>query len=124
MRSRYVAYCRGNVDYLIATHHPLKRSPLERDTLTKSMLGTTWLGLTVLQTAQGQPTDETGMVEFIARYRAPTPQQIHERSHFKKRNGHWVYWDGELLPPIEPKRNDPCWCSSGKKFKQCHGRTP
>jgi uncharacterized protein YecA (UPF0149 family) len=18
-------------------------------------------------------------------------------------------------------RNDPCWCGSGKKFKQCHG---
>ena len=19
-------------------------------------------------------------------------------------------------------RNDPCWCGSGRKFKQCHGR--
>jgi uncharacterized protein YecA (UPF0149 family) len=19
-----------------------------------------------------------------------------------------------------PKRNDPCWCGSGKKYKQCH----
>ena len=22
----------------------------------------------------------------------------------------------------EPKRNDPCPCGSGKKYKQCHGR--
>lgn len=21
-----------------------------------------------------------------------------------------------------PKRNDPCWCGSGRKFKKCHGR--
>jgi preprotein translocase subunit SecA len=20
-------------------------------------------------------------------------------------------------------RNDPCWCGSGRKFKQCHGRS-
>lgn len=22
----------------------------------------------------------------------------------------------------KPKRNDPCWCGSGRKFKKCHGR--
>jgi uncharacterized protein YecA (UPF0149 family) len=21
----------------------------------------------------------------------------------------------------QPGRNDPCWCGSGTKFKQCHG---
>ena len=31
----------------------------------------------------------------------------------------------EKLQGDTPKlgRNDPCWCGSGKKFKQCHGRT-
>jgi hypothetical protein len=24
------------------------------------------------------------------------------------------------LPPALPRRNDPCWCGSGKKFKKCH----
>ncbi len=25
-------------------------------------------------------------------------------------------------PPERPNRNDPCWCGSGKKYKQCHMR--
>jgi preprotein translocase subunit SecA len=31
---------------------------------------------------------------------------------------------GPTRPPTAVKlgRNDPCWCGSGKKFKQCHGR--
>lgn len=28
----------------------------------------------------------------------------------------------ELIPPFE--RNNPCWCSSGRKYKTCHGRGP
>ena len=38
--------------------------------------------------------------------------------------------DGSTAPPPQPfvregqkiGRNDPCWCGSGKKFKQCHGK--
>jgi SEC-C motif/HNH endonuclease len=26
-----------------------------------------------------------------------------------------------LAPPPQLRRNDPCWCGSGKKFKKCHG---
>jgi preprotein translocase subunit SecA len=26
--------------------------------------------------------------------------------------------------PAKVGRNDPCFCGSGKKFKQCHGRSP
>jgi uncharacterized protein len=40
------------------------------------------------------------------------------------------YWSIVRAPPVtirreQPKvgRNDPCPCGSGKKFKQCHGRT-
>ena len=36
----------------------------------------------------------------------------------------------QLPPPVEtirgqasPKRNDPCTCGSGKKYKQCCGKT-
>ena len=34
--------------------------------------------------------------------------------------------DGFVLPtpfvkPVKLGRNDPCWCNSGKKYKQCHG---
>jgi len=122
MRSRYTAYCTHNIDYLMATHHPTKRALSDRTALSRSMQSTTWLGLQILDTRQGQPDDETGMVEFVARFQAHQPGQIHERSRFQQQKGRWFYLDGEHLPPIEPKRNDLCWCDSGKKYKQCHGK--
>ncbi len=48
MRSRYTAYTRQNIDYLIATHHPSQRVLGDRATLKQSMQKTTWLGLTIL----------------------------------------------------------------------------
>ncbi|MEM9769301.1 MAG: YchJ family protein [Cyanobacteria bacterium P01_D01_bin.71] len=122
MRSRYAAFCVQNIDYLLATHHPTKRTLGDRASLAKSMKNTTWLGLTILATQQGHPDDQLGMVEFVAHFQADKPGQIHERSRFQKQKGRWFYVDGELLPPVEPRRNDPCWCGSGKKFKQCHGQ--
>jgi SEC-C motif len=29
-------------------------------------------------------------------------------------------FDGHLVRPQKPDRNDPCWCGSGKKYKKCH----
>lgn len=121
MRSRYVAYCHGNVDYLIATRHPSTRRFDDRINLNKSVKTTTWEALTVLNTRQGSQTDHTGYVEFMAIHSQPEWGQLHERSKFVKENGRWFYVDGAMLPPILPKRNQPCWCGSGRKFKHCHG---
>ncbi|MGF1457452.1 MAG: YchJ family protein [Leptolyngbyaceae cyanobacterium] len=123
MRSRYTAYCQQNIDYLVATHHPTKRALSDRSALRQSMQNTTWLGLTILNVQQGQPADPTGVVEFVARFQNSSLgySQIHERSQFKQQKGRWFYLDGEQLPAIEPQRNEPCWCGSGKKYKQCHG---
>ena len=121
MRSRYTAFTQGEVDYLIATHHPTQRHPHQRHQLIQSIQNTTWLGLRVLQTRQGQPQDRQGQVEFIAYYQDPQPGQIHERSRFSQIKDRWFYVDGDQLPPILPRRNDPCWCGSGKRYKGCHG---
>jgi uncharacterized protein YecA (UPF0149 family) len=29
----------------------------------------------------------------------------------------------ETAPEIQPGRNEPCWCGSGKKYKKCHLHT-
>lgn len=121
MRSRYTAFALGQVDYLIATHHPTQRHPNERQQLIQSIENTTWLGLRVLKTQQGQAEDRQGQVEFIAYYQDPKPGQIHERSRFVKQRDRWFYVDGDQLPPILPRRSDPCWCGSGKRYKGCHG---
>lgn len=122
MRSRYSAYCRGNVDYLIATHHPSKRRLDSRHDLVKTINQVEWLKLIVVDTHQGTPQDAQGMVEFVAIYRVGKIEQLHERSQFVQQHGRWFYLEGEHLPPLWPKRNQPCWCGSSKKFKQCHSR--
>ena len=121
MRSRYVAYCNGNVDYLVATRHSSTRRFDDRINLVKSVKTTVWEALTVLNTRQGRQNHRTGYVEFMAVHSQPNWGQLHERSRFIKENGRWFYVDGEMLPPILPQRNQACWCGSGKKFKHCHG---
>jgi SEC-C motif-containing protein len=123
MRSRYTAFCLGNIDYLIVTHHPTHRSPDSRRTLTATIQRVTWKGLTILHSEAGQPADKTGLVEFVAIYQEDgRTAQLHERSRFRQQRGRWLYLEGDTLPPLKPKRSEPCWCGSGKKFKQCHGQ--
>ena len=122
MRSRYTAYHQGDIDYLIATHHPTQRYPGQRAAILQSVARTTWLGLRVLATEAGQAIDQRGLVEFVAYYEDPKPGQIHERSRFTRQKDRWFYVDGDALPAMLPKRSESCWCGSGKKYKACHGR--
>lgn len=92
MRSRYAAYALDRTDYVFRTWHPRTRP---REVL--SAPGTSWLGLDVLHTDAGDPTDDTGTVEFRARFRGPGGvQALHETSRFERRRGRWVYVDGDL----------------------------
>ena len=122
MRSRYTAFYKGDVDYLIATLHPDKRESSDRQELTKSVNNTQWLGLTVIATQKGKKSDTTGVVEFEAIYQGSKLGQLHERSRFIKADGQWFYVHGDILPGTIPKPKEPCWCGSGKKYRQCHGK--
>ena len=120
MRSRYTAFCLGNIDYLIATLHRDRRQPETKSALAQSMKNTRWLGLTIIATKQGNKSDRSGVVEFEAIYQTSQPGQLHERSRFSKIDGKWFYVEGDILPGTMPKPNAPCWCGSQKKFKHCH----
>ena len=122
MRSRYTAFCQGDVDYLMATHHPSKRQPGAVQTLQNSINKMEWLGLIVIKAPPPKRTDTVGFVEFAAFYKSQDFGQLHERSQFIREDERWTYLQGEILPPIILRRNDPCWCGSGKKYKKCHGR--
>ena len=121
MRSRYTAFYRGNVDYLIATLHPDQRNSSDRKELTKRISNTQWLGLTIISTKKGKKNDATGIVEFEAIYQVDEPRQLHECSRFVKAGSQWLYVDGDILPGTTPKSKEPCWCGSGQKYRQCHG---
>ena len=91
MRARYAAYVTGETDFLFRSWHPRTRP----DDLTAPD-GPTWTGLRVLRTVDGGAEDDTGIVEFEARYAtAVGPEVLHETSRFERRRGRWVYVEGE-----------------------------
>ena len=97
MRSRYTAYVRGEIDYLVDTHDPSTRTSLDRDSIATWSRETEWLGLEIVATEYGSATDARGVVEFIARGKSNgKPFTQHERSRFRKVSGRWVYVDGKV----------------------------
>lgn len=90
MRSRYSAFVRGDVAYLLASWHPSTRpSTLDLQAQIK------WLGLTVK--AHHSTGPDTATVEFIARSRlgGGPAQRLHELSRFVREKGRWFYLDGD-----------------------------
>jgi len=128
MRSRYAAYVRGEIDYLVETHDPETRASMDVAAATLSSRETEWAGLEIVSTSAGGLDDETGVVEFIARgVTRGQPFALRERSRFRRDEGRWVYVDGTTpratpaTAAATPGRNEPCPCGSGKKYKRCHG---
>lgn len=87
MRSRYSAFVRGQVDYLLATWHPSQRP----DTLELEPHAQ-WLGLEV---RQHRVLDaDHAQVAFVARYRvAGRAVRLQENSRFVREAGRWYYLD-------------------------------
>ena len=127
MRSRYTAYVRGAIDYLIATHDASTRGSVDREGVARWSRETEWRGLEIVATERGGESDADGIVEFIARgVTRGTGFAQRERSRFRRVDGRWFYLDGKAIhEPAQraaaPGRNDPCPCGSGMKYKRCHG---
>ena len=130
MRARYAAYARRRIEFLGESIHPKKRKGHDPESSRQWAEESTWLGLEVVSTEGGGAKEETGSVEFIARYESEGSElEHHEIAQFRKEDGLWYFWDGKTIGPDpvrreEPKigRNDPCPCGSGKKYKKCCGR--
>jgi SEC-C motif-containing protein len=109
MRSRYTAYSKGYLDYLLATLHPQSRQGSDRQALQQSIQNMRWVGLTVVRTQKGRTQDKRGIVEFVALYQPAHMEglqigvvnQLHERSRFVKERNQWFYVDGDILPPMQ-----------------------
>lgn len=95
MRSRYVAFTRADGDYLMRSHSLKTRPVREKKNMEQWARSVSWIGLTIVGTQAGQAGDQTGYVEFKASYLEDGKlQQIHEKSLFRRENGHWVYVSG------------------------------
>jgi len=90
MRSRYCAYVKALVPYLLRTWDPSTRpGELELDPRLH------WRGLEVLRTADGNQGDQFGTVEFTAHHdRGGVGGVLREVSTFRRHEGRWVYVDG------------------------------
>jgi len=130
MRSRYTAYAKCDIDYIASTYDPDSKDEMDRKTTEAWSKQSEWLGLEVLKTEKGTAEDDTGVVEFLARYKIKNTTINHrERATFRKANGRWVFVDGQEIsgPPVVNEgprigRNDACPCGSGKKYKKCCGK--
>lgn len=122
MRSRFVAFGMGEFDYIERT----QVDPLPQEVRDRQL--PEWETLRVVNTKDGGPEDQTGVVEFVAHYHHHGCQNHHEKARFSRVDGHWKYVNGDItehgtVKRTHPKvgRNDACPCGSGKKHKRCCG---
>lgn len=130
MRARYSAYAKCEVDFIIGSTEKSKRDENDRKEIENWSKNSEWLGLKIVNTDFEDNTEDSGKVEFIASYAdRGVKLEHHELAEFKRVDGEWFFYDGQLVAQhpfvrVEPKigRNDPCPCGSGKKYKKCCGR--
>ena len=91
MRSRYSAYVRDLIDYLLETWHPSTRP----SSIEPNPPGLRWLGLDVKK-HEVQDADHA-TVEFVARSKlGGRAHRLQEKSRFVREDGRWFYVDGDL----------------------------
>ncbi|MCA9539910.1 MAG: hypothetical protein KC620_13525 [Myxococcales bacterium] len=96
MRARFAAAVLGDLDFTLATHEGLSEAEQAEIRATHAQIR--WTKLEVRAVEAGGPDDAEGFVEFVALgRRGPRPQRLHERSRFVRRDGRWLYVDGELF---------------------------
>ena len=89
MRSRYCAFARRDIPYLVKTTHSTLRAKLmPKDFLRTFALG--WSALEIIAVQGGGPTEQQGVVHF----RATHSGGVHEeKSTFVRVQGEWMYRD-------------------------------
>ena len=98
MRSRYSAFARGEVDYLLATSHPelIEREgglDVFRRSLREACRTLRYQGLTV---SEAHEDGDSGQVTFVVRvFRQGRDMSFAERSTFVRDEGRWRYLSGE-----------------------------
>jgi len=114
MRSRYCAYCLGDVNYLQATTHEHTWTDEELKFIQDWADNSFWQHLEIIDFSDD-------MVEFKAYYIFDKVQHLHhEKSRFIKVNDMFKYLDGEIFEDkVNFLRNEKCICGSGDKYKRC-----
>ena len=93
MRSRYSAFVKGLVPYLLASWCPNSR-PKQLDLRDQPL----WTKLIIHAKQQGEMFDQIGLVEFSAFYQTDEGEGVlHETSQFQRNaEGQWCYLTGKV----------------------------
>lgn len=127
MRARYSAFAAGEIDFIVASTHSSTRGEVDVPYTTEWSRNSVWQGLQIIET---KDVDENkSLVSFEAKFTQAGKEQTHrEKSVFEREDGHWRFVTGDELknPTVRyetprPRRNEPCTCGSGKKYKKCCG---
>lgn len=123
MRSRYCAYALGNMDYIAHTMKGAAKARFDARQINSPSKSLEWVKLKVKSSSiEGSK----GFVEFIAYFKEKNKiHALHELSEFHRQEGEWYYVDGKFMTKKKGasqsslRRNDMCYCGSGKKYKHC-----
>ena len=120
MRSRYSAYATKHFSYVLATYAKAQRNQLSLAELSVDADSQKWVGLTIHEVDN---SFSPASVKFTAKYIVGNElYDLSEYSRFCNEEGSIKYTDGDILSHQKVatlKRNDPCPCLSGKKYKRC-----
>ncbi|WP_445116805.1 YchJ family protein [Acinetobacter sp. WZC-1] len=117
MRSRYCAFVKHQVDYIVQTTATGQQHGLDRSALEQWSAVNQWLRLEVVS-VRGKLDKTHASVEFRAHYHDGEQLRVHhEVSYFVRQGATWYFLDPTLALQLTMKQ--PCLCGSGKKFKQC-----
>lgn len=117
MRSRYSAFAKHLVDYIVQTTARGQQHSLDVPAIADWAKANQWLKLEIVH-AQEKLDKNHAQVEFKAHYHDGKQAQVHhEVSHFVKFEETWYFLDPTTDQQITMKQA--CICGSNKKFKQC-----
>ncbi|MDX1810719.1 MAG: YchJ family metal-binding protein, partial [Gammaproteobacteria bacterium] len=114
MRSRYSAYVKNDFEHVYNSYHPDTKQHFTLDAIKEQADEIKWVGLSVVETEQGQADDSEGYVTFSAQYQMNgQTHYLNEKSHFVKVDGRWLYVNGQTKftsTAVSNKvgRNEPC----------------
>lgn len=117
MRSRYSAFAKHEIDYIVKTTAIGQQRALDVKAITDWSKANQWLKLEVVQSNEKIDKNHA-QVEFKAHYHDGKQAQIHhEVSHFVQHEDTWYFLDPTTNQQVTMKQA--CICGSTKKFKQC-----
>lgn len=115
MRSRYSAFAKQKIDYLINTVHPRQKDEQDKNDLFHFSKISQWLGLKILDTQELSKNKSMVKFEVTMRDESGVEHRYQETSLFIWQNDFCFYVDIHSLPAPQSA----CLCGSGRKFKQC-----